>query len=97
MLARIKEELERKQIILLGRRKKATEIVGLTRTQMEAMSPLHDRSEQQIEEIEEALQRMEDGSYGVCEECGQPIRLERLYALPTASLCIDCQEKLERV
>ena len=58
---------------------------------------LQDRSEQQIEEIEEALYQMEDGSYGVCEKCGQPIRLERLDALPTASMCIDCQEKQERM
>ncbi len=45
--------------------------------------------------IEEALARIEDGTYGVCEGCGQAIGLERLKALPYARLCIECKEKEE--
>lgn len=45
--------------------------------------------------IEEALARIEDGSYGQCEACGQKISLERLKALPHARLCIACKEKEE--
>ncbi|MDY0109721.1 MAG: TraR/DksA family transcriptional regulator [Candidatus Krumholzibacteria bacterium] len=45
--------------------------------------------------IEEALARVEDGSYGRCEACGANIGLDRLKALPHARLCIDCKEKEE--
>ncbi len=45
--------------------------------------------------IEEALSRVEDGSYGKCESCGGKISKQRLVALPHARLCIDCKEKEE--
>lgn len=45
--------------------------------------------------IEEALARIEDGSYGKCERCEQKIGMERLKALPHARLCIECKEKEE--
>ena len=45
--------------------------------------------------IEEALNRIEDGSYGKCDECGGKISMERLRALPHARLCIECKEKEE--
>ncbi len=45
--------------------------------------------------IEEALRRIEDGSYGKCENCSGNIGLERLKALPYARLCIECKEKEE--
>jgi len=43
-----------------------------------------------------ALARIEDGSYGDCEECGQPIGASRLLARPEARLCIACQTRAER-
>lgn len=46
-------------------------------------------------EVEDALQRIADGSYGVCRRCGEPIDSARLKALPTAALCISCQEYRE--
>ena len=46
--------------------------------------------------IENAIERFEDGTYGQCIECGQIIRLERLKIIPTAELCISCQEIQER-
>jgi len=49
-----------------------------------------------IRKIEEALQRIREGSYGECAECGKEINAERLDALPFASLCVRCQEKEER-
>ncbi len=49
-----------------------------------------------LREIAEALQRIEDGEYGVCEVTGQDIRLERLRAIPTARLSVEAQEQLER-
>jgi RNA polymerase-binding protein DksA len=44
-------------------------------------------------EIEAALQRIEDGTYGVCEVCGKPIGAERLAAIPWTRLCIDDQRR----
>jgi DnaK suppressor protein len=44
-----------------------------------------------LSEIEAALQRLEDGSYGICEHCGEPIPWERLDVLPMTRLCTPCQ------
>lgn len=46
--------------------------------------------------VEEALQRIDNGDYGECEECGEAISEQRLKALPWAAYCITCQEKRER-
>lgn len=43
-----------------------------------------------LEELDSALERLEDGGYGVCANCGRPIAAERLLARPTATTCIDC-------
>ena len=48
---------------------------------------------EQLVEIEHALQKIEDGTYGICDGCGQPIAENRLEALPQASLCIECKAK----
>ncbi len=56
---------------------------------------LIENSEQTLREIDAALQRIEDGTYGICEEDGSPIRKARLRALPWARLCVGCQRKLE--
>jgi len=55
-----------------------------------------DRDLQELRLIDEAMLRMGDGSYGHCEECGQPIDIERLHATPFASRCFDCQSSFER-
>ncbi len=49
-----------------------------------------EQAKDKLEKLEAALQRMEEGKYGVCEACGQAIELERLAALPTATLCVAC-------
>lgn len=46
--------------------------------------------------IEAALERLDAGKYGVCERCGRPINPRRLEALPYVTLCVDCQEIVER-
>ena len=48
------------------------------------------RARQAIEQIQAALARMDDGRYGICGSCRQPIPLERLEATPSASLCEPC-------
>lgn len=56
-----------------------------------------DRIRKLITKIDEALERIEDGSYGYCEETGEPIGLERLEARPVATLSIEAQERHERM
>ena len=46
--------------------------------------------------VEHALQRFEQGTYGICEACGAPIDRARLKALPYALYCLDCQARIER-
>jgi RNA polymerase-binding protein DksA len=55
---------------------------------------LEEGAQNTLEEVEAALQRIGEGSYGVCEVCGEPIGAERLSAIPWARLCIDDQRKL---
>ncbi len=50
-----------------------------------------DRERKLIKKIDEALERIENGEYGLCESCGVEIGLQRLEARPTATLCIDCK------
>jgi len=51
----------------------------------------------ELEEIEEALRRMESGEYGTCTDCGRVINPARLEVRPFATRCIECQERLERI
>jgi RNA polymerase-binding protein DksA len=57
---------------------------------------LRDRNEQHLAEVEAALARLDDGTYGACARCGRPIAPERLEALPWAAHCIDCQRIVGR-
>ena len=56
-----------------------------------------DRERKLINKINQALQRVEDGTYGFCEETGEPIGIKRLEARPIATLCIEAQERHERL
>jgi DnaK suppressor protein len=51
---------------------------------------LREEMETRIAQLEEALERLAEGTYGTCESCGQAIDPERLEALPQTRLCIDC-------
>jgi DnaK suppressor protein len=55
-----------------------------------------DRQRKLISKIDDALRRIEDGSYGYCEETGEPIGIARLEARPTATLSVEAQERHER-
>jgi DnaK suppressor protein len=57
---------------------------------------LTDRVREKLAAIDEALGRIDDGSYGVCEECGLDIAEGRLTALPFTRLCVSCQSDRER-
>ncbi|KOU81285.1 MULTISPECIES: TraR/DksA family transcriptional regulator [unclassified Streptomyces] len=49
-----------------------------------------------LEQTERALERLEAGTYGLCENCGKPIGKARMQAFPRATLCVDCKQKQER-
>jgi DnaK suppressor protein len=57
---------------------------------------LRNRESFYIKKVEEALARIEEGTFGECGECGEDIELRRLEARPTATLCIACKEEQER-
>jgi len=57
---------------------------------------LRNREAFYIKKIDEALKRIEDGSFGECEACGEDIEIKRLEARPTATLCVSCKEEQER-
>ena len=56
-----------------------------------------DRERKLLKKIKQALGRVEDGSYGFCEETGEPIGLARLIARPTATLSVEAQSRRERM
>jgi DnaK suppressor protein len=56
---------------------------------------IRDRERTLIGKIREALERIEDGTYGICEECGEEITAERLKARPVTTLCIECKKRQE--
>ena len=55
-----------------------------------------DRDLQELRLIDAAFLRLNDGTYGRCEQCGSPIEIARLRAAPFASRCFDCQSSFER-
>jgi DnaK suppressor protein len=51
---------------------------------------------ERLREVENALDRLEEGIYGICEDCASAIKLERLKVLPFTTCCVPCQEKREQ-
>lgn len=49
-----------------------------------------------LEQVNRALKRIEEGTYGICERCGRPIGKDRLEAAPHATMCLACQQQVER-
>lgn len=61
---------------------------------------LRDRERKLLKKIEKALEKIDNGTYGICESCGREIPIERLEARPVTDLCIDCkteQEEMEKL
>jgi DnaK suppressor protein len=56
---------------------------------------MRERDRRLIGEIHEALARVKDGEYGICQECGEEIGMARLRAQPTATLCVYCKSMFE--
>jgi len=68
----------------------ATEVV-----EREIDYTLGENSEHVLQAIDKALEKIENGTFGTCENCGQPIADERLAAIPYATQCIDCKRREE--
>jgi RNA polymerase-binding protein DksA len=49
-----------------------------------------------LQQTERALERLDAGTYGICENCGNPIGKARMQAFPRATLCVECKQKQER-
>ena len=60
-------------------------------TEVEKGLILEKRIREQLAEVEHALDKFEQGTYGLCDNCGQPIDVARLEALPRANLCLSCK------
>ena len=58
---------------------------------------LREHLERMLNQVEAALARLDAGTYGICEDCGEPIDPARLEALPYATLCLECQQRREEV
>lgn len=56
---------------------------------------LRDRERKLVQKIDQALDRIEDGTFGLCERCGEDIGEERLKARPVTTFCINCKTRLE--
>ena len=69
---------------------------ALDSAQDEINSQLAEVESRELASIEKALERMRDGTFGVCEGCGEKIAMARLNALPYATYCIECQREMER-
>lgn len=61
----------------------------------EVLSALDEEARETLGRINQALQRLERGEYGLCQSCGKPIAPARLEAVPYAVLCIDCADRQE--
>ena len=70
--------------------------VGSNALERDAEMSLANNSREMLFQVERALSRLEDGSYGVCESCGEPIGKLRLMAFPRATLCVSCKQRQER-
>ncbi len=104
------EELHRKRAALLGEVAGAEKDLQTITQEREAemeesaqkeristiLDRLDDRQRQQLEEIDDALQRIASGDYGKCADCGEPIPVARLRAVPMTQFCMECARERER-
>ena len=70
--------------------------VGSTTFERDHEMTLANNAREMLFQTEHALERIENGTYGACENCGQPIGKMRLMAFPRATLCLSCKQREER-
>lgn len=105
----IRQQLTARQITIQQRLQKITRDVqhvneplnadfaeqAVQRENDEVLDALDNSIRAELEQIQATLQRLDEGTYGVCESCGKPIPLKRLEALPHATRCVACAEKAQ--
>ena len=62
---------------------------------IDAALGLRNMQEEQLAQIEEAIEKLDNGTFGICESCGKVINIERLLALPSAKFCLICKRNME--
>ena len=114
LFEKIKQDLsEKKRMILAGANEAISSKLGAQNENLpelgdQAMGEidsnfllrLKDREKRLLTKIDQALERIEKGTFGICEECGQEIGLKRLEARPVTTMCIECktdQEEREKL
>jgi RNA polymerase-binding protein DksA len=80
---------ERREGSPFGKREEEADAVS----ELEKKIAEEKRAKGLLSEIEHALHKFEEGTYGLCDECGEPIDPKRLEAIPQTSLCVDCKGK----
>jgi DnaK suppressor protein len=70
--------------------------IGATSLERDAEMSLVHNAREMLFQVEHALARTADGTYGVCESCGNPVGKDRLLAFPRATLCVTCKQREER-
>ncbi|MGN6635794.1 MAG: TraR/DksA family transcriptional regulator, partial [Oryzihumus sp.] len=102
-VSRLRAEINAAEIDLVGLMRDAGD--GSGDDQADAGAKTYEREQEisvanntreMLDQSEHALERIADGSYGVCESCGNPIGKLRLQAFPRATLCVTCKQKQER-
>lgn len=68
---------------------------GTASSERETAATLSDHARRLLDDIDEALRRIDDGTFGVCASCGKNIGFDRLEAIPAAALCMDCKRRAE--
>lgn len=70
--------------------------VGTDNFERETALSIGSRESALLQDVSDALERIRNGSYGICEPCGREIPRKRLEAFPSARFCVECQSKLEK-
>ncbi len=92
VLAELAEEIESPSQMTYGSQAAAAAEVF----EQQKTLALRDQAHHHLALVQAALERIDEGTYGTCQRCGNPIAAERLEALPWAAYCIDCQRLVDR-
>jgi len=99
----VRRKLEAERAQLLARSIPPPETARGDEADLAAMAQAKEQSQwleqdqkKRLAQIDQALARIAAGTYGICDHCGKPIPPERMEAKPYATLCVDCQSKLEK-
>jgi RNA polymerase-binding transcription factor DksA len=104
-LTGLRDEFERSGLTSESERANLSELSGADQHQADVGTETFDRERDlsiyeqvsaELVDVEHALRRLEEGTYGICEACGRPIDADRLEAMPAARLCLEDQEAAER-